>query len=629
MNGPRVEEPGDCGAVMTDELTRFCRFTSLRGVPRTIRPGSSCLRVIWIIAVFSLLTLSAWQVTLLIQDYYAYPKVTLIYETTVPMLGLNFTITVCDLNPLSSQAETHKLPGDLSLSTIENVFYRSVYNFTSCPKCDEIRRRQMLRIRQRAATEIGLFQDMGREAAAEYGHEEDTFIMSCQIMGLGANDYIYKPCIDRTLVRVITTPEYLNCFSIDVFDYSEYMPGVGVNLVLFLDNPIGNVSEGYIANRKRGRQSRGILLEVHDTKEYPTLGKYAIAAPPGHKIHMKFEMDQRDRRNIPYGTCVDTQYIENYTIDGEKLKYTTEVCYQVCQQIRVAKICGCKQPWQLGYILDGLNHLPYCATTKDGRSKFIERMKCVVGREEQVYNTCQESCQATCKRFMFKTSHSLSQWPTTGNIIDIYSIYLRNTIAEDILASDLNMIKTEHKSSDSYTTAAPDDDDGLRRGRRHHDRSVRGRYHRSTDDLDDISQGDMDKVPKMSKRPRRRAKLDLNRVVGDFGAFRMLADNLIMVEALLKDDTYLVISDEIKTPYMELISQIGGILNLWSGLNVIILIEIFELFYRLVSHGITNYQAYRHEQEIKAQGAELNQLNQPNKDVSNRCNLQSSDINQL
>ena len=493
----------------------------------------------------------------------------------------------------------------------------------------------MVRIRQRAATEMGLFQDMGQTKAQKYGHQKDTFILSCQIMGLGANDYIFKQCQGRTQIRTVTTPEFLNCFSIDVFDYSEYMPGVGVNLVLFLDNPIGNITEDYLPNRKRGRQSRGILLEVHDTKDFPTLGKNAIAAPPGHKIHTKFEMDQRERLGDPFGNCVDTAYVENYTIDGDMLEYSTEVCYQACQQLTVAKLCGCKQPWRLGYILDDLQELPYCATTQDGRKKFLERMKCVVGREESVYTACKANCPAKCNHFMFKTSHSLSQWPTTGNIMDIYTIYLKNSDAEDIIAQSLNMVKPEYHSSANQSNPPRESAGG--RGRRHHWTGAKGRYHRSVDeqDLFDIG-GDLDNTTRERlSRKRRGATLDIHRVLGDFGAFRMLADNLIMIEALLKDDTYLVISDSIKTPHMELISQIGGIMNLWSGLNVIILIEIFELFYRLVSHGLANYQNRKRARENSRQKTEMKNINDSNNKVETRIDnkfdrmLCSTDINQL
>ena len=622
----------DCGELIRQELTRFCRYTSLRGVPRTIRPGSTCLRVTWIFAVVSLLTLSVQQTFSLVNEYLLYPKVTLIYEKTVPMLGLNFTVTVCDLNPLSSQAETQQLPGELSLARLENQFYREVHNFTQCRACGrlcgnestvtkcKVLRSQLIRIYQRAATEMGLFQDMGQEKAKDYGHQKETFIMSCQIMGLGSMDYIYKSCAGRTNIRTVTTPEYLNCFSIDVFDYSEYMPGVGVNLVLFLDNPTANLTRDYLPNRKRGRQSRGILLEVHDTKDFPTLAKDAFKAPPGHKLHAKFEMDQRERLGDPYGTCVDTEFVENYTIDGQPLKYSPQACYQSCMQLFLAKICACKQPWKLGHILDGLKHLPYCATTKDGRKKFLQRMKCVVGREESIYDICRSQCYDRCNHFMFKSSHSLSQWPTTGNFMDVYEIYLKNTIAEDILARRVNMIKGYQDHS-----AMKNSSDGSRRQRRHHKHSTQGRFGEDLE-TDLVVNGDFHRGEYQNRSCSRRGagvKLDVRRAMRDFGAFQTLADNLIMVEALLKDDTYLVVSDAMKTRHMELISQLGGILNLWSGLNVIILFEVFEMFYRMIAKWCSSYKKRQNHDGEEEEKVESHNLGAP------RIRIQNSMIDGL
>lgn len=65
-------------------------------------------------------------------------------------------------------------------------------------------------------------------------------------------------------------------------------------------------------------------------------------------------------------------------------------------------------------------------------------------------------------------------------------------------------------------------------------------------------------------------------------ATRILRNNFVRMTVRLTDQHVYILEDVKKTQISELLSNLGGALNLWSGITVIVILEILELIYRLL-----------------------------------------------
>ena len=63
-----------------------------------------------------------------------------------------------------------------------------------------------------------------------------------------------------------------------------------------------------------------------------------------------------------------------------------------------------------------------------------------------------------------------------------------------------------------------------------------------------------------------------------------IRQNFLKVNIYLEDLVYTEYTDSPKVPFSVLLSQLGGALNLWAGITVVIVIEVIELFINLIIH---------------------------------------------
>ena len=67
-------------------------------------------------------------------------------------------------------------------------------------------------------------------------------------------------------------------------------------------------------------------------------------------------------------------------------------------------------------------------------------------------------------------------------------------------------------------------------------------------------------------------------------AYQIIEHNFLEVSYTLSDHRYLKLVDVPKTFLADLCSQIGGILNLWSGITILVLLEVIELSCRMLKN---------------------------------------------
>ncbi len=75
--------------------------------------------------------------------------------------------------------------------------------------------------------------------------------------------------------------------------------------------------------------------------------------------------------------------------------------------------------------------------------------------------------------------------------------------------------------------------------------------------------------------------------------YHTIQNNVLGVALQLSDYKYLKITDSEKISMSGLISQLGGALNLWSGISIMVIVEIGELFFRII-WGYVNRNQVQH-----------------------------------
>ena len=56
-----------------------------------------------------------------------------------------------------------------------------------------------------------------------------------------------------------------------------------------------------------------------------------------------------------------------------------------------------------------------------------------------------------------------------------------------------------------------------------------------------------------------------------------IRENFAMLQVIMPDDTYFVITDRKQITPTELVGSLGSILNLWAGITVLFIIEVIEV----------------------------------------------------
>ena len=88
--------------------------------------------------------------------------------------------------------------------------------------------------------------------------------------------------------------------------------------------------------------------------------------------------------------------------------------------------------------------------------------------------------------------------------------------------------------------------------------------------------------------------------------FNKVSKHFLVVHTYLETITALDISDRPQFTGISFMSQLGGALNLWAGITVVVLIELIEFCYEVLAHCFTrrspekkHTSTEKHEQELE------------------------------
>ena len=227
------------------------------------------------------------------------------------------------------------------------------------------------------------------------------------------------------------------------------------------------------------------------------------------------------RLDEPYGTCMSSRnhVIENVIRHEEDMMYTSKLCIAQCLGSRIMKECGCIDVGTSHslYLDQQYPEYPYCHSASHSRREFISYAQCADKFRTLRATYCVEHCVSPCNENQYVSKVSTIQWPRATLIPSFHD----KVIKEKPYA---------HKFSDLEKDCTSDSNCTI---------------------LDHLKQR------------------------------KLIDDHFAKVSIILGDNMHAKLEDNVKTSAFSFMAQLGGALNLWNAITLVIIIEVLECILKL------------------------------------------------
>ena len=336
---------------------------------------------------------------------------------------------------------------------------------------------------------------------------------------------VKSPCAEKFIIRHFPNAFYSQCYTISLNNSSTYMNPTRLSLTLYLDE----VNAPVVPVIGRGTMgTSGVAVMIHEKGHTPDVGNVMIAAP-GALTNFKITNMMFKRLADEKDPCTDTrtypQIIQDFT--GQRFNYSQLGCWRQTTQNLVWASCSCIVSTNVLLPENAtVNELCYCRQEYDIETQSISCVDNVYS--DETIDEIAASCSVPCQEIVHSVSAFSSPWPSASMQLAFYDQYIKD--------------KSNAEYFMEYTDIATE-------------------FQHAQDNKRTLQQ-----LNSLSLIQQNFAKIDFS------GRFLTLSK--YSVEPL--------------TSVTSLIASTGSMLNLWSGISVIIIVEVFDLIFRLVHKSIAN-----------------------------------------
>lgn len=214
-----------------------------------------------------------------------------------------------------------------------------------------------------------------------------------------------------------------------------------------------------------------------------------------------------------------------WSLDNTVYRYSYQSCIDVCIQNAVRKYCHC-YPLAFPSYTEPNNwtDTPFCLSLQQDGATFFNRSTCMDMVINDSLQGCYKDCRPPCNEFRYNVHPFDTSWPSKAQHIDFYKDIIRGKPFEEQFSiyKDISALA-------------------------------------SSDNLTDV---------KHAKKLLRETDL--------------IEDNFAKVSVYLSTTNIVVYRDKPSTTLTDLLASLGGTLNLYSGISLIIIVEIIDLFYGIL-----------------------------------------------
>ena len=313
--------------------------------------------------------------------------------------------------------------------------------------------------------------------------------------------------------------KYSQCYTFS-FDPDTLVTSDVLSLTLYLDE----VNAQMVEYSSEMRATRGVAVIIHAPGQLPTFENAEFAAA-GQLTTFKVRKTLYERLPNSDDPCKDsTVSTDVYDMAGTRHSYSQMGCTFAVLQKATLEACGCiNSDFIVLPANRSLQGLHFCGAVTENYTQMSTEIQCVGNIiTDSILDEIVTSCIVPCNETFHSVSVTSSPWPTETAQLSFYK----------------HVIK--HKSFGEYFKAY----DGI-----YND-------YMATSDANKA----MEELEKLSLIEKNFAKIDI-------------------ILPGVRGDLYKVVY---QMSFESLLASIGGNLNLWSGISVIILIELVDLFIKLL-----------------------------------------------
>ena len=297
-----------------------------------------------------------------------------------------------------------------------------------------------------------------------------------------------------------------------------------ISLTLYLDE----VNRQMVEYSSEITATRGVAVIIHAPGQLPTLENAEFAAA-GELTKFRVRKTLYERLPDSNDPCKDSTLSDQIQdLFGNRYIYSQTGCTLAALQKAILEACGCIYS---EFLVFPINHsmqgLRFCGAVTANASEMAAEIQCAWHTTTvNLTAEIQALCTVPCNETFHSVTVSSSPWPTHTAQLSFYTNFIKD------------------KSFAEYFTAY----DGI-----YNDYMETSDTHKAIDELE-----------KLSLIEKNFARVDI-------------------VMPAMRADLYKVVY---QMSFESLLASIGGNLNLWSGISAILLVELLDLFIKLLQYAL-------------------------------------------
>lgn len=311
----------------------------------------------------------------------------------------------------------------------------------------------------------------------------------------------------------------------------------------------------------------GLLITVIKENTFPIISHTPVRIPPGTHSVMSFRKTYRKALGPPYGMCGEKklQFYNSQEILPFTYEYSPTLCVMDYILHDIRNICRCD--YAEFYLFWG--NQPVYKTQLPFCQDASQGEQFVIEMDRCIKHLAQgrPDCKSPCHLLLYDLTSSYTAWPLTRFNMDFYDKYIRNKPYSNKLSQEL-FIVNNNKSSNV-------------------------------------------------------TNIDFMR------ASSFIGNNFVKFYFIFKSLTYTLIAEQPTITRSSLASQLGGTLNLFSGITIIFFVEILELLWRLCTRlvcGTRGKEEGKGTSQLPTEAGEQNSISMAEKEAVPEIQINNNEI---
>lgn len=509
------------------EIRHFIKNTSIKGFKRVTESELTAIKCLWSISIILLFIVASYQSYSVLNNFFSYQTTTVVFQE--PGISSEFpAITICNINPFSWTGEqnytiylTHLFLDMFDIVVNDKEFVKTLASL----KLDNQTLTRILFNNILSAK--GFFIGLSPNDTYEQGHSFEKLFLDCEYLQYSGLLDIRKSCKDVAKIKLTSHPKYVNCYTLEVQKFQSSIDALIISV--FLYNKGQNLHSKYTQFLPR---PYGAKVAAHPPNTFVNIEEAGITVPSGQSATIQLIPEEIIRQGQPYGNCVsedNSPYPNLVDLDRKSLKYNYQACLFACFQKELVRKCRCADPSLYVYSSKEEAEEKFCqkltkdSVVKDVIQAFID-LNCTYSNINGI-EKCLDHCYPPCSEIKWDMRFSSAHWPSNKELFTTYNMI--ELLKRDDIFEEYNIL--EH----------------------------------------------------LQKLQENRQFLEGNELLkkADF-----LQENIIRIKFInVGKHGFKKSIESPKYQTADVISKLGGLLNLWCGLSVVFFIELFELILRLFS----------------------------------------------